>query len=102
MTGPPPPLTTRPMRRIEGPPPWEKTPPDRPSRRSRTPRHRETRHDRKASARQRRQESREMYTPARGEHRPHAGRVLMPMRLPAHRATTANLQAIYPFIVETG
>ena len=25
-----------------------------------------------------------------------------PMRLPAHRATTANLQAVYPFIVETG
>ena len=24
------------------------------------------------------------------------------MRLPAHRATTANLQAVYPFIVETG
>jgi len=24
------------------------------------------------------------------------------MRLPAHRATTANLQALYPFIVETG
>jgi type IV secretory pathway VirB4 component len=24
------------------------------------------------------------------------------MRLPAHRATTANLQAVYPFVVETG
>jgi hypothetical protein len=28
--------------------------------------------------------------------------VLLPMSLPVHRATTANLQAIYPFIVETG
>ena len=24
------------------------------------------------------------------------------MRLPTHRATTANLQALYPFVVETG
>ena len=42
------------------------------------------------------------YTPARGDRRQHSGRVLLPMRLPVHRATTANLQAIYPFIVETG
>ena len=40
--------------------------------------------------------------PDRVERRPHAGRVLRPMRLPTHRATTANLQALYPFIVETG
>lgn len=34
--------------------------------------------------------------------RPHSGRMLFPSRLPTHRATTANLQAIYPFVVETG
>jgi type IV secretory pathway VirB4 component len=47
-------------------------------------------------------EQAQAFGPRRGERRPHAGRVLLRMRLPAHRATTANLQAIYPFVVETG
>lgn len=31
----------------------------------------------------------------------HAGGALRPMRVPAHRATTRNLQAAYPFIVDS-
>jgi type IV secretory pathway VirB4 component len=30
------------------------------------------------------------------------GRSLIPMRTPAHRATTRNLQALYPFVVDSG
>lgn len=38
----------------------------------------------------------------RGERRAHAGQVLLPMRLPAHRATSAVLQAAYPFLAAPG
>ena len=30
------------------------------------------------------------------------GRALVPLRTPAHRATTRNLQALYPFVVDSG
>src|SRR3954451_2508858 len=30
------------------------------------------------------------------------GRSLLPLRTPAHRATTRNLQALYPFVVDSG
>ena len=30
------------------------------------------------------------------------GRTMLPMRVPAHRATTRNLQALFPFVVDAG
>lgn len=30
------------------------------------------------------------------------GQSLMPLRTPAHRVTTRNLQALYPFVVDSG
>ena len=45
---------------------------------------------------------REPVLKARGARRRHAGRVLLPLQLPAHRATTLNLQALFPFVVESG
>ena len=57
---------------------------------------------RRDEKRERRRQLRDAYGSSRGDRRPHAGRVLIPMRLPAHRTTTANLQAVYPFIVESG
>lgn len=101
MSTQPPGLTARPSRITDPPEPWEQ-----PVRRSR-PRRRgpDDATDRRTSRRERadeRKAERSAYRSARGDRRPHAGRVFLPMRLPAHRATTANLQAIYPFIVETG
>jgi type IV secretory pathway VirB4 component len=63
---------------------------------------RERRVSRRAAAQLRRTQAGDARAGARRDRRPHAGRALLPMRLPAHRATTANLQAVYPFIVETG
>lgn len=62
------------------------------------------RHGRRQTRRagQKRRDARLELRANRDERRPHSGRVLRPMRLPTHRATTANLQALYPFIVETG
>ncbi len=61
------------------------------------------RRERRAAERLRRRESAEEgQGPARGAKRRRAGRILFPMRPPVHRATTANLEAIFPFIVETG
>ena len=98
MTWTPPELTSRPARITDEPAPWEAQ-----KSRSKTKRTRSRRHaGDKVTREQRRAEARADFSPARGEHRPHSGRVLLPMRLPAHRATTANLQALYPFIVETG
>ena len=98
----PPTLTARPAPKIVGPPPWEPSPRKRPPRGQRALTRRERRVRRREAERLRRQEARSEHGPARGERRPHAGRVLAALRLPTHRATTANLQAIYPFIVETG
>jgi hypothetical protein len=95
-----PPLITRRARLIDGPPPW-----DTRSARRRFGRSRKTPTAARSTARvttEDRRDAKAAYGPKRGERRPHAGRVLVPMRLPAHRATTANLQAVYPFIVETG
>ncbi|WP_370617684.1 ATP-binding protein [Mumia sp. Pv 4-285] len=44
----------------------------------------------------------EQYRDDRMPWRRHSGRMPFRMRLPVHRATTANLQAIYPFVIETG
>src|SRR5215213_8304020 len=98
-------LTTRPLRRIQGPPPWEHPSPEPDPLRRRIPGRREKRTRRRAARTlraQTRAEQAQGLGPRRGERRPHAGRVLLRMRLPVHRATTANLEAIYPFIVETG
>ena len=101
MNGEPPNLTARPSRITDDPLPWER--PARPTRtRKRALTDRARRDRRRELSRERRESERADFTPARGDRRPHAGRVLLPMRLPVHRATTANLQAIYPFIVETG
>ena len=101
MNGEPPNLTARPSRITDDPPPWE-----RPARSPRTGKRALTGRARRARRRELSRERREIeradFTPARGDRRQHSGRVLLPMRLPVHRATTANLQAIYPFIVETG
>ena len=97
-------VTVLPQRRIQGPPPWERPTPGRYPRR-RDPYRLERRERRRIVRRQRRMDAAlaaQGVGPRRGERRAHAGRVLLPMRLPAHRATTANLQAIYPFVVETG
>jgi hypothetical protein len=95
-------LTARPTRVTDGPSPWQRTAPANRRRRM-------TRGDRRALRRvqrlargERRAIERTDRAPAKAERRPHAGRVLSPLRLPAQRATTANLQAVYPFIVETG
>ena len=40
--------------------------------------------------------------PRTGAHRPQAGRVLRGIALPHHRATSARLQGLYPFIAESG
>lgn len=39
--------------------------------------------------------------PPRGRRYPR-GAVLAPMRVPAHRATTLNLQALFPFVIDAG
>lgn len=95
-------LTARPLRATDDVAPWQ----SRPSQVGGKPRQvmsrRERRALRRVEARVQYDEARASYGPSRGERRPHSGRVLLPMRLPAHRATTANLQAVYPFVVETG
>lgn len=95
-------LTARRAPVTDGPPPWQR--PSMQTRHRRLPR--AERRLRRKEARQIRQETRAAekadFSAARGDGRPHAGRILLPMRLPAQRATTANLQAVYPFIVETG
>jgi hypothetical protein len=101
MNSDPPAVTARPSRITDPPEAWEQQ-----LRRTRE-RGRALRGggERRTSRRERRDQARterSAYGSARGDRRPRAGRVLLPMRLPAHRATTANLQAIYPFIVETG
>ena len=101
MNATPPPVTARPSRITDPPLPWELPQRrERSGKRALSGRARRTR--RRELSRERRKARRDDYGDARGERRPHAGRVLLPIRLPAHRATTANLQAIYPFIVETG
>jgi hypothetical protein len=93
-------ITARPSRITDPPEAWEQ-----PLRRTRERGPVLHGGERRASRRERREQARaerSAYGSARGDRRPRAGRVLLPMRLPAHRATTANLQAIYPFIVETG
>ncbi len=40
--------------------------------------------------------------PRSGEPRPHAGRAWLPLRLPAHRATSATLAGAYPWLAEAG
>lgn len=42
------------------------------------------------------------YLPRTGEHGPAAGRTFRPLRVPAHRATSATLAAAYPFLAEAG
>jgi hypothetical protein len=101
MKATPPPVTARPSRITDPPLPWELPQRrERSGKRALSGRARRTR--RRELSGERRKARRDDYGDARGERTPHAGRVLLPMRLPAHRATTANLQAIYPFIVETG
>lgn len=101
MSGEPPNVTARPSRITDDPLPWERrNRPTRSGERALAGRARRTR--RRELARERREAEQADYSPARGDRRKHSGRVLLPMRLPVHRATTANLQAIYPFIVETG
>lgn len=102
MTKQPMPLTTRPTRTMDGPPPWETAARKRRRHGQRVKGGRERRDQKRQQRRQRKQDAIADYAPARGERRPHSGRVLLPLRLPVHRATTANLQAIFPFIVETG
>ena len=95
-------LTARRTPVTDGPAPWQR--PSKKTRHRRLPR--AERRLRRKEARQIRHETRAAekvdYSAARGDRRPHAGRILLPMRLPPQRATTANLQAVYPFIVETG
>ena len=102
MSKPPFTLTTRPVRATDGPPPWESPSRRRRRQRNRAKGRRERHQQKKRSRRRHREETAGQYLPARGERRRHSGRVLLPLRLPVHRATTANLQAIFPFIVETG
>ena len=94
-------LTARRARVTDGPPPWRRATTDgrrrRMDREDRRARRARDRFERRA----RRDADRADRAPGRGDRRPHAGGVLLPMRLPAQRATTANLQAVYPFIVET-
>lgn len=42
------------------------------------------------------------YLPARGEHRPQAGRAWWRLRVPPHRATSEVLAGAYPFLAEEG
>lgn len=64
---------------------------------------RETADVRKAQLAAERQEAKAARPfPAAGEPRPHAGRAWLPLRLPAHRATSATLAAAYPWLAEAG
>jgi hypothetical protein len=102
-----PPVTPRPglEPRLAGPPPDHRNQKPQAGESGWT-RRREQARERRAQARAERLAARQHAAEARGsrrgERRRRAGRVLVPMSLPVHRATTANLQAIYPFIVETG
>lgn len=94
-------LTTRHLRHTDDPAPWASAQP--PAKRAkRRADARSNREARRYARRRGRAERIEANASARGERRTNAGRVLVPMRLPTHRATTANLQALYPFVVETG
>ena len=94
-------LTTRRRRVVEDTPPWERQRVSEPRSSGDGP-GKPSRAERREERRLRREDAAEAFTPRRGERRRHAGRVLLPLRLPPHRATTANLQAVYPFIVESG
>lgn len=98
----PPQITVRRRRQVEGPPPWMHQRSTATKKPKRALSRRDRRERRRMAMAARRQEAAEQKAPRRGERRPHAGRALLPMRLPVHRATTANLQALYPFIVESG
>jgi hypothetical protein len=95
-------LTARPSRITDGPPPWERPARASGQRRGTRKKQRDRRTERRTLDRERRTVERDDHVATRGERRAHAGRVLFRMQLPVHRATTANLQAAFPFIVETG
>lgn len=94
-------LTARTVQLTDGQPPWQRPARTPGRRRSNGGEEKARPAERRGQRRERRTTERDDLAAARGERRPHAGRVLLRMRLPSHRATTANLQAAFPFIVET-
>ena len=72
-------------------------------RRQRAGMHRATRAGAKAAAREAQADDRAYpVLPHRGASRPHAGQAPVGLRVPAHHATSAVLQAAYPFLAEPG